>query len=250
MATGSGLRLVKASCVAGFAALAIAFGSVPASAEPESGDPRRLVLFASMEAGPGTTFGSAGFKLGLGGPLDAGGFRLMGKLGTGHEPRQSITISGIPTISDVMTPEAMLVAGYEWKLGTTYVGLYGGAEVDARVATKSFSIDRPARLGPRLQLDIWSNPTPETLVHYAGNLGGGTFHVWSRLALGWRVFDLGFLGPEAEIYREKDYSKNRLGIHLTGLKLLGTEMRLSGGWQRSARTEKGVYATLGLLWKR
>jgi hypothetical protein len=232
------------------AGLILAFATRAAAAEPVSGDPHRLVLFASMEAGPATTFGSAGFKLAFGGPLDTGGFRLMGKAGTGYEPRQSVQISGTRTISDVMTPEAMIIAGHEWKLGTTYVGLYGGAEVDARLATRSLAVDRPARLGPRLQLDIWSNPTPETLVHYSGNLGGATFHVWSRLALGWRVPDLAFLGPEAEIYREKDYAKTRLGIHLTGLKLFGTEMRLSGGWQRSGRTERGAYATLGLLWKR
>jgi Cellulose biosynthesis protein BcsS len=232
------------------ALLAIAGISVATAAEPASSDPRRLVLFASMEAGPASTFGSAGFKFAIGGPLDASGFRLMGKIGTGLEPRQSVTISGTSATSDVMTPEAMAVAGYEWKLGTTYVGLYGGAEVDARLATKSLTIDRKATVGPRLQLDIWSNPSPETLVHYSGNLGGATFHVWSRLALGWRVFDLAFLGPEAEIYREKDYAKTRLGIHLTGLKLFGTEMRLSGGWQRAAKTEKGAYATLGLLWKR
>jgi Cellulose biosynthesis protein BcsS len=237
----------------GFVACAIAmlaFVPVAVAAEPEPGDPRRLVLFASMEAGPATKFGSAGFKLALGGPLDASGFRLMGKVGTGFEPRQSVAISGTRTTSDVMTPEAMAVAGYEWKLGTTYFGLYGGAEIDARLATKSLAINRPIRLGPRLQLDIWSNPTPGTLVHYSGNLGGATFHVWSRLALGWRVFDLAFLGPEAEIYREKDYAKTRIGIHLTALKLFGTEMRLSGGWQRSGKTERGAYATLGLLWKR
>lgn len=228
----------------------LAVMSVAVAAEPESGDPRRLVLFASMEAGPATTFGSAGFKLGFGGPLDASGFRVMGKLGSGLEPRQSVTVSGARLTSDVMTPETMAVTGYEWKLGTTYVGLYGGAEVDARLATKSLTLDRPARLGPRLQLDIWSNPTPETLVHYSGNLGGATFHVWSRLALGWRVFDLAFLGPEAEIYREKDYAKMRLGIHLTGLKLFGTEMRVSSGWQRAGKTEKGAYVTLGVLWKR
>lgn len=228
----------------------VALSPEASASDPVSGDPRRLALFASMEAGPATTFGSAGFKLGLGAPLDASGFRVMGKAGTGLEPRQFITIAGLATTSDMVSPEAMAVAGYEWKLGTTYLGLYGGGEVDARLATKSLAVDRRPRLGPRLQLDIWSNPTPQTLVHYSGNLGGATFHAWSRLALGWRVLDLAFLGPEAEIYREKDYAKTRFGVHLTGLKLLGTEIRLSGGWQRSGRTENGAYGTLGLLWKR
>lgn len=234
------------ACVIATAALL----SEASASDQASADPRRLVLFASMEAGPATTFGSAGFKLGLGGPLDGSGFRLLGKAGTGLEPRQSVTIAGLATTSDVMTPEAMVIAGHEWKLGTTYVGLYGGAEVDARLATKSFVVDRRPRFGPRLQLDIWSNPTPQTLVHYSGNLGGATFHVWSRLAVGWRVLDQAFLGPEAEIYREKDYAKTRFGVHLTGLKLFGTELRVSGGWQRSGRTEQGAYGTLGLLWKR
>lgn len=252
MGAGTGARIGSAGAAARVVILlGVALLPAPAGATSFSGDPRRLVLFSSMEAGPATTFGSAGFKLGLGGPLDDSGFRVLAKAGTGHEPRQSrLQASGDRSASGVVSPEAMVVAGYEWKLGATYLGLYGGAEVDARLSTRSLAVDRAARLGARVQIDIWSNPTPGTLIHASGNLGGAAMHVWSRLAFGWRIHDLAFVGPEAEIYREKDYRKDRIGLHMTGIKVFGTELRLSGGWQRSGRREQGAYATLGLLWKR
>lgn len=252
MRAGAGGLAGHAGAAAGVAlALGFALAPLRAAAGAPSDDPRRLVLFLSMEAGPATTFGSAGFKLAVGGPLDASGFRVMAKAGTGHEPRQNALPAAAGRItSGMVSPEAMAIVGYEWKLGTTYLGLYGGAEVDARLAARNLAVDRPARLGPRLQADLWSNPTPDSLVHLSANLGGASLHAWSRLAFGWRVLGLAFLGPEAEVYREKDYRKDRIGLHLTGLRLFGTELRLSGGWQKSGRREQGAYATLGLMWKR
>jgi hypothetical protein len=252
MVAGVGARIgSRGAATYVVATLAFACSSPSSLAAPLSDDPRRLVLFLSMDAGPVTTFGSAGFKLGLGSPLDASGFRVMAKAGTGHEPQgSSLSASGIRNTPGAVSPEAMAVVGHEWKLGTTYVGLYAGGEVDARLSTRALSVDRPARLGPRVQIDLWSNPTPDTLIHASGNLGGASLHIWSRLAIGWRLHDLAFFGPEAEIYRERDYRKDRIGLHMTGLKLFGTELRLSGGWQRSGRQEQGPYATLGLLWKR
>lgn len=208
-------------------------------------DPRRAVIFASMEAGPVSAFASAGFKLALSGPLDASGFRLMGKLGTGHDRR---TDAG--QRREILTPDIMGVAGYEWKLGTTYLALYGGLEADARIAARNLAIDRPLRLGPRLQADLWSNPTPQTMIQVSANLGGGHFHVWSRAAAGWNILDQAYLGPEIELYRERHYTKLRYGLHLTGVKILGTQMRISGGWQRAGHRERGVYASLNLHWKR
>ena len=74
--------------------------------------------------------------------------------------------------------------------------------------------------------------------------------LWGRLAAGWQT-PLGlYAGPEVEAYRERDYRKLRLGLHLTGLRLLGLEWRLSGGWQQTSDRPSEIYGTLALHWLR
>ncbi|MBA4335055.1 MAG: hypothetical protein C0420_09145 [Methylobacterium sp.] len=59
-----------------------------------------------------------------------------------------------------------------------------------------------------------------------------------------------YAGPEVEAYRAGDYTKLRLGLHLTGLRLFGVVWRLSGGWQRTSDRPSEAYATLGVHWLR
>ena len=103
----------------------------------------------------------------------------------------------------------------------------------------------------RLQADLWSRPMENWLLQanaYAVLADEGRY--WARLAGGWRLIDELYLGPELEGYREQDYHKLRLGLHLTGLRLLGLDWRLAAGLQKTSDEKAGGYVTLGLLWKR
>jgi hypothetical protein len=214
------------------------------AADP-SPNPYRSVLFSSLEAGPSTQFGSVGLKLAIAEPLDTTGFRILAKVGGGVEP-----IRAASPKSQAVTPEGRALVGHEWKIGSSYIALYAGLDVDSRFDLRTLSPMRRTRAGAAVQADLWSNPTPETLIHLSANLGSASRHVWARAAAGWQLFGGAFVGPEIEIYREQDYRKDRIGMHVTGVRLLNSEIRLSAGWQRSGQDEKGPYVSLNAQWKR
>lgn len=228
---------------------AIVFAPAVARADPAlmERSPLSLAIFGSLEADARKTYGSVGLKWAFGdGGLDASGFRLGLKWGESVEPAQRR-----PTEGRLYKTEFHAQLGYEWRIGDTFLSLSAGPEIEARyrVTRRDRSLEQNGML--RLQADLWSKPAENWLLQanaYTVLADGGRY--WGRLAGGWRMIDEIYLGPEIEAYRERDYHKLRLGLHLTGLYLFGLDWRLAGGVQKTSDEKPGAYVTLGLLWKR
>lgn len=208
--------------------------------------PLSMVIFGSMEAGPAKTFLSVGMKRALGSGLAQSGFRLFVKAGGSQEQTRRHAPRGT-----TYKAENQALIGYEWRIGDSFLALYAGSDFQSEQRIEPFGPSFvETRYGARLQADLWSTPMPGMMLQanaYASTLNG---RLWARVAPGWQV-PLGFYaGPEFEAYRERDYRKLRLGLHLTGLRLLGLEWRLTGGWQRASDRPSAFYATLGLHWLR
>lgn len=216
----------------------------------EERSPISTVIFGSLEAGPTKTFGAIGFKRAIGGGLATSGFRLMTKAGGSEEEARRSRPRGLATKND-----AQALLGYEWRIGDTFAALYAGSDVEIERRDLPTSTTFSARYGTRLHADLWTTPTEETMLHASGYLSSVNTRAWARLAGGW-LLPQGllqqrlYLGPEIEAYRERDYRKLRLGLHLTGLRLLGLEWRVSAGLQRASDRPGEAYATLGLHWLR
>lgn len=236
--------------LAGTAAVtAIAF-ACPAHAEEDEPPERPAlsqVIFGSLEAGPAKTFLSVGLKRALTGDLATSGFRIMLKAGASQEQADRRRPHGVTYKS-----ESQALLGYEWRIGDSFVSLYAGSDVESEQRERLLTIEQRMRYGARLQADLWTTPTPETMLHASAYVSSLNGRIWARVSPGWmlplpqRVY----AGPELEIYRESAYGKLRLGLHLTGLRLLGLNWRLSGGWQRTTDRPHEAYATLGLHWLR
>ncbi|MGX1785296.1 cellulose biosynthesis protein BcsS [Bosea sp. NPDC055332] len=233
----------------GFGA-ALALASSAAKADPAlfERSPLSLVIFGSLEADASKTYGSVGLKwaFGAGGGLDASGFRLGLKWGESVEPAQRK-----PNEGRLYKTEFHAELGYEWRIGDTFLSLSAGPEIEARYSETRRDRSFEQRGMLRLQADLWSRPAENWLLQanaYAVLADGGRY--WGRLAGGWQLIDELYLGPEIEGYRERDYHKLRLGLHLTGLHLLGLDWRLASGLQKTSNEKAGAYVTLGLHWKR
>ena len=256
-------------CARGLARLAACIGLVvapPALADDEvesdERSPSSIVLFASMEAGPTKSFATIGMKRAWGGAgLDASGFRTMVKLGVAREQAQDR-----PPHGTAYKSEAQSLVGYEWRIGETFVALYGGAdyEVEQRPCGCGLFVTT-ARIGQRLQADLWARPLPEMMLQGAAYASTLDRRLWARLAAGWTLpqdflqqdwlpqswlSQPVYLGPELEAFRQRDYVKLRLGLHVTGIRLMGLTWRFSGGWQHTSDRPAEAYATLGLHWRR
>lgn len=248
--------------IAGAATLAAAFAVAPApcamaqetETEPETPErsPLSTVLFGSLEAGPSKTFAALGLKKALTGGLANSGFRTLLKVGGAQEEarRRRQRPRGVAYKS-----EAQALIGYEWRIGDSFVAVYIGSDYEGEQREEPRGTFVASRYGVRLQGDLWMTPTPTTMLQasaYASTLDG---RVWGRVAPGWLLppglrLDGLHIGPELEAYHAGDYTKLRLGLHLTGLRLFGVVWRLSGGWQRSSDRPAQAYATLGLHWLR
>ncbi|WID97469.1 cellulose biosynthesis protein BcsS [Bosea vestrisii] len=210
--------------------------------------PLSLVIFGSLEGGAGKTYGSIGFKRAFGtfGGLDASGFRLEAKWGASVEP-----VHRKPSIGRLYRTEFHTLLGYEWRINDSFLTLSAGPAVEAayRETRQYLGFEHSRAL--RLQADFWSRPTDNSVLQanaYAVLTDGGRY--WGRLSPGWRLIDELYLGPEIEAYREREYHKVRLGLHLTGLRLFRLGWRLAAGVQKSRNEKSGTYVTLGLHWKR
>lgn len=225
----------------------------PARADEEASDersPLSTVIFGSLEAGPTKTFASIGMKKALTGGLAGSGFRAMLKVGGSREQ-----LGRRPPYDLAYKSEAQALIGYEWRIGDTFLSLYAGSDYEGEQREEPLATVVTNRYGARLHGDLWMTPTPGTMLQasaYASTIGG---RLWGRVAPGWLLprdlqLEGVYLGPEIEVYRESDYSKLRLGLHLTGLRLLGLSWRISGGWQSTSDRPSEAYATLGLHWLR
>lgn len=233
------------------AGLATAFGAVPDSAayadeEGEERSPVSMVIFGSMEAGPTKTFVSVGMKRALGGGLADSGFRLFLKAGGSQEETRRQVPHGT-----TYKAESQAMLGYEWRIGDSFLALYAGSDAESEHRIEVFGPSMFAtRYGARLQADLWAIPADRMMLQANAYVSSIDHRLWMRLAPGWQM-PLGFyVGPEIETYRESDYRKLRLGLHLTGLRFLGLEWRLSGGWQKTSDRPSEIYGTLGLHWLR
>lgn len=233
--------------LAGLALIATAPLS-PTHAEDEDNErpPLSLVIFGSMEAGPSKTFMAAGMKRALGGTLGESGFRLFLKAGGSREQTRPQRPHGITDKA-----EAQTMLGYEWRIGDSFLALYGGSDVENERRIEPLTVSPvTTRYGARLQADLWALPADGMMLQANGYVSSIQGRLWGRLAPGWQVPAGFYVGPELEAYRESDYRKLRFGLHLTGFRLLGLAWRLSGGWQTTSDRPSALYATLGVHWLR
>ena len=236
---------------AGLAGLAMSFAAAPictASAEEEEPErsPLSMVIFGSMEAGPTKTFLSVGMKRALGGSLSQSGFRLFVKSGGTQEETRRRRPHGT-----TYKAESQALLGYEWRIGDSFLALYAGSDTESEQRMGAFDPSPlVTRYGARVQLDLWIVAAPGMVVQANAYLSSLNGRLWARVAPGWQMPAGFYVGPEFEAYGERDYRKYRLGLHLTGLRFLGLDWRLSGGFQSASNRPSEYYGTLGVHWLR
>ncbi len=182
----------------------------------------------------------------LGGGLAQSGFRLFMKAGGSQEETRRRAPHGT-----TYKAESQALIGYEWRIGDSFLALYAGSDTESEQRMEPFGLAFvETRYGARLQGDLWSTPLPGMMLQASAYVSTPNGRLWGRIAPGWRLPPGFYAGPELEAYRERGYRKLRLGLHLTGLRLLGLEWRLSGGWQQTSDRPAAFYTTLGLHWLR
>jgi hypothetical protein len=66
-----------------------------------------------------------------------------------------------------------------------------------------------------------------------------------RAALGWRVFDAMFVGPESAALWCGDFQQREFGAHITAFRWNALEWSAGGGWAMDSDKRSGPYLRLG-----
>lgn len=219
---------------------------------PEAGVPDerelRTVIFSGSDAAE-TGFSQVGFKRSLSGPIDASGPVLLASIGSKTTPER-ISLPGRTLVVDRTAVQASALFGWQWMLETTTLAVFIGPEFDRDWLGRKIARDRDGdAIGLRIQAELWSHPTPETLLTATAVAGTARGHGWARLSAGYVLLDEIFVGPEISGHVEETYRKGRLGLHATGLRVGRYTFRLSGGLQRDSDGWEGGYVTVGSHFK-
>ena len=106
---------------------------------------------------------------------------------------------------------------------------------------------RGRAFGLRWAVDLWDEPTDATML--AGDFSLSTVgpNYSARGAVGWRILDQFYAGPETQVYGGDGYAQWRLGVHITSFKTGDTEWSAAGGWALDSNNRSSPYLRLGFM---
>lgn len=254
-----GVGIVRAVCVSA-ALLACAVGGARAdpAAGDLSGDPappnllsggtgvEKFLYFSGFDLwrGGGSFYG--GLQWAPGG-LNDDGFTLKVLLAEGSYRY----LSGATPIRGTGLLAAIL-PGWRIKRGDVEIKLFAGLDLQ----NHRTSPDDPAsslrgnHAGLRVNAEAWWEPTASLMLasSFSASTIGGSFGV--RGAVGWRMLDRFWIGPEIETSGDRVYRQYRAGLHLTSFRTAAFEWSLGAGYVEDNSDRAGLYGRISLLTRR
>ena len=182
--------------------------------------------------------------------LDQDGFRFKGLLSGGFYQYQSgalgdVTVKGREAL-------ALLMPGWRFKHETTEVTLFAGLDLENHRLTPDdpSSTLRGNDIGLRLAANAWTEPTPGSMAAADGSIStiGKSYSLHG--AIGWRLADLFYTGPELASFATGDYWQNRIGLHVTALHFADVDWSAAAGWARDSDRRAGPYVRIGVSARR
>jgi Cellulose biosynthesis protein BcsS len=180
--------------------------------------------------------------------LNADGFTLKLLVNGGGYSYDSSALQS--KIDGTMLSGAAL-PGWRWVRNALTVSVFAGPAVqDYRLSP----YDPGSRLhglyaGGQFATDVWYQPTANIMAAINGSLVSIGPTGYLRGALGYRVFDAAFVGPETEMLWCADFQQIEVGAHLTGLHIGASEWSVGGGLSMDSDHRSGPYLRLGVSTK-
>lgn len=105
--------------------------------------------------------------------------------------------------------------------------------------------------GVRSGFELWYEPTALTMVAADASVSSIGLSYNARFALGVRVFDAFYVGPDVQGFAAgENYKQLRAGLHFTAIRTGSLEWTTGAGWATDSDHRSGVYGKLGLYTKR
>lgn len=240
-ASVSAVRWVVATAVA---VAGVILSSVPGGAGTAAANAPTFLLFGGTDLWRYGDFLYGGTLWSPGG-LDVSGFTLKLLVNGGRYSYHSGDLHA--TIDGTMLSGAAL-PGWRFVHDSLTVSLFAGPVAqDYRLSP----YDPGSRLhgfyaGGQFATDIWFQPTEAVMAAVSGSLVSIGPTGYLRGALGYRVFDAMFIGPESIMLWCANFQQLEVGAHITGLHAATMEWSAGGGWATDSDRRNGPYLRIGV----
>jgi hypothetical protein len=177
--------------------------------------------------------------------LNSDGFTLKVLVNGGSYNYNSSTLQ---TKVDGTLLSGAALPGFRLVRDTITVGLFAGPLVqDYRLSP----FDPGSRLrglyaGAQFATDIWYQPSPNIMATLSGSLVSIGPTGYLRTALGYRVLEAAFIGPESAIFWCANFRQLEIGAHLTALRVGLSQWSAGAGWSMDTDRRSGPYLRLGV----
>lgn len=149
------------------------------------------------------------------------------------------------------TISGAILPGIRFSKDKFEVKAFAGLDMQSRIQLDpNFVYLQRPHVGLRVTADLWWEPTDQAMI--AVSLSGTTIGSGrtGRVALGWRVFDACWIGPEALASADVYSTQFRVGGHLTGLRVAGIEWSAGAGYLQDSLGRTGAYGRLAVSMRR
>jgi Cellulose biosynthesis protein BcsS len=246
------MRCRRRVCAAIFVAAAVNFCGNCVTVGPcqaDEQDDAKVILFSGRDIWRNGIFAYGGMIFGPGG-FEQDGPLFKAQLSGGLYRYRAGSLAGEQVIGAEWLIQAL--PGWRIKRGPFEAKIFFGPEYQIHHLWPDDPDNRlrGRALGLRFAIELWAEPTMKTMAAVdASLLSVGSIYA-ARAALGWRVLDAFYVGPETQAYGGNGYSQIRFGGHITSMKTGATEWSAGGGWAIASDGRSSPYLRLNVMTRR
>jgi hypothetical protein len=209
-------------------------------------DEARVILFSGRDLWFNGAFAYGGMLWSPGG-FDHEGFTFKALLSGGAYRYRADNLGGVTVIGYELAGQ--LMPGWRIKRGRFEGKFFFGPELQGNRLRPDDPDNRlrGRRVGVAFAADLWYEPTPAMMMALDGSLSSIATNYTARAAVGWKAFDMFYLGPETQVYGGDGYRQLRFGAHVTSFKTGTTEWSAAVGWAIGSDARDSAYLRLGFL---
>lgn len=147
---------------------------------------------------------------------------------------------------------ASVLPGWHFKRGKLDVKIFAGPDFERDDYAPLLAYRPPSltSFGVRVAADLWWEPSADTMLSASASATTIAAGYSARLAGGWRMSDVGWVGPEIAMSADRFSEQYRIGGHVTGLNIAGLEWSFAAGYVQDSFQRRGVYGRIGILTRR
>lgn len=147
---------------------------------------------------------------------------------------------------------ASLAPGWRFKRDRFELLVMAGVDYQTHYFTPDDLTNRSRgdRLGVRAGFDVWFEPQPNWMVNSSASLTSLNMQFDARIALGTRLLDVFWIGPEVATLGDDAYRQFRVGAHVTALKTGAIEWSAAAGFASDSDRRSGAYGRISVLTRR